>query len=815
MSEPADTSVAAGQEAVVPLPSPSPRPSHVAVNFIDSLQSGIISILQASLAEQMQSLHSKLTDDLTLTIRQEVSAVVNTVVSEQVKKQILESHLLTSEEAAKLSVANQPKKQQESSPDMAAVESLCEEIVDEKMREKMANVATKEVTDKIAGRLDEVEKRMIEDLLFDCEDPTERSAPAPTMESMKEEEEVEKKKRKEEPAVMVMEEEVDKPKTPVVKAPELVAPKPATPALLDEAENVEAKAEVETAKPEAELPAGEEEASNEEVITLPEQPKPEPAPEPDAKAEPEQEKLEHDNTIHKEHIRKKFFKWLHSMQKNREESTSLDFDAYKAEGHSRMSMFTKIAKVALASHKSMLSEAAKGVPGSTDLALLPSRADVNQKQKAFQALERKFSSFVDATNERLDKLEQMFKSSDLAAIDRTIEQSDSRDEATPPLTLMKKMANKMITLEKASNRTETVLKASDEKMQQIQKIAAESAGATRSMLAAAHQDKGIDAETLEASIQFKIDEMHAQVQSETKDVADQLSSDLENAVSMMKEDTKVIFDKLGEMSATPVDSFGEMAEIAHKWIKSLAESLKLVEKKQGGIEIFANQRGAMLYDDFVKLQASAAAALQCLGDDAISAADQMRKRGGAGKEMIRLVTELAVALNIFLNENELETEDKLVDQVFTRLTYKKPPLGAPPNEKERMTVKNMKDGLSQALDELARFLRMPAVASALAAGIGLQTLTAQVKKKTSLKESMNVFATMEYSQALQDALSTQILGAQEEVKNFERSFTTMITEIQQGQDTREALSKMSSGLDEMKIKMSKKLCFSHPHTSVR
>jgi hypothetical protein len=59
---------------------------------------------------------------------------------------------------------------------------------------------------------------------------------------------------------------------------------------------------------------------------------------------------------------------------------------------------------------------------------------------------------------------------------------------------------------------------------------------------------------------------------------------------------------------------------------------------------------------------------------------------------------------------------------------------------------------------------------------------------------------LEYSNNLQEVLSRQIMAAHEEVKNFEGTVRTMIAEIQDGESSREALAKMSSSMDEIRIK---------------
>jgi hypothetical protein len=167
-----------------------------------------------------------------------------------------------------------------------------------------------------------------------------------------------------------------------------------------------------------------------------------------------------------------------------------------------------------------------------NLASLPSRRDVNKGSKAMEQLEKKLGDFVEKTNDRLDRLEALFEAKDLEAVDRVLEGVEERENATPPVELLKTMAGKLVALEKRAEAVEGGMSQHKEVLGKLKKAVVDSGAVVEGLKKAVDAVPSVDpdavsAGTLEASIQFQIEDLHSKVGVELGELSEKLQGELE------------------------------------------------------------------------------------------------------------------------------------------------------------------------------------------------------------------------------------------------------------------------------------------------
>ena len=205
-----------------------------------------------------------------------------------------------------------------------------------------------------------------------------------------------------------------------------------------------------------------------------------------------------------------------------------------------------------------------------------------------------------------------------------------------------------------------------------------------------------------------------------------------------------------------------------KWLKALEESLKLVEKKQGGIELFAEANGKALYGSIQKLGAMAGSALRQVGDvPPQSIAAGIKKGEAKGEAVVDGLGAVAVALYDFL-EGVKGTGTVYELDVLKRLSFKRPPAKVP--------VKNCNAGLQMAFEALKDFMGSAAFERGLTV-CQVMSLQKQCLGLPSAEALSKTYTPLEYTHNLHDTMSVKIVGAVEEVKTLERGVQAIMSEL--------------------------------------
>ena len=200
---------------------------------------------------------------------------------------------------------------------------------------------------------------------------------------------------------------------------------------------------------------------------------------------------------------------------------------------------------------------------------------------------------------------------------------------------------------------------------------------------------------------------------------------------------------------------------------------------QGGIELFADQSGKEFYSTLQRLGSVAESALREIGNDPPqSLAGQIKANKDHGKAVLSAVGGVAIELFDFLDTARSNTYQS---DVLNRLSFKKPPAKA--------SAKNASAGLEKALEALEAFLG----GASHDPGVVVTNLLSLQKRCQGLLSPdrlAKTYTPLEYTHNLHDTLSVKIAAAHDEVKNFEGTVRTMISELQSGADGKEHLGKV-------------------------
>ena len=326
------------------------------------------------------------------------------------------------------------------------------------------------------------------------------------------------------------------------------------------------------------------------------------------------------------------------------------------------------------------------------------------------------------------------------------------------------------------------------------------------MLGGSGGASGEELSSVEASIDFKLEEFRTSVKAQLDRSAADLSDSIELSMESFHNEVENIsgeFSKLtGASMSTPLDA---LLSSAMGWLKSLEDSLRLVEKKQGGIEVsnadpstrsvtahnsdaifslrlsqlFADQDGKEFYSSLQRLGSSAGSALKEIGNDPPqSLVAQVKANNSQGKAVVKALGSVAVDLFDFLNSAKTKNYES---DVLNRLSFKRPPA--------KMSVKNACVGLEKALQVIEAFLGKASHDPGVVV-TNLLSLQRLCKGMASSDLITKMYTPLEYTHNLHDTLSVKIAAAHDEVKNFENTVKTMIAELQDGANGKEHLGKV-------------------------
>ncbi len=462
-------------------------------------------------------------------------------------------------------------------------------------------------------------------------------------------------------------------------------------------------------------------------------------------------------------IKIKFHRWLQSVR------PKMNLDEFAA-SRRKSSLFTKIALMKLSEHKLALQKAAKDT-SKADLKNLPSRSDVHTNmKKELKFLEERFNNFVTSTEARLEKLEAL--------------------TTPPPASQLSPINDRLAALESASADASRSLKPALETVSKLKSALTSQAGEMQSLKATIGSARAVVDDTrlsdLESSMDFKMKDLKEEMRGSIRLSGEDLSAAMNEELSRLRAEGDEVRDEVSRLSGTdPMDNFAGLTSEVVKWLCALSQSLKLIEKKQGGVDIFASKTGKMLYPSLQEIGKMSQELYDRFNSDLQGVSSHIRRMTPEGRSVIEDLTAIAVPIYRHLHEG---TEAS--SAILKRLSFKRPP--------RDIAVKNMETGLNLGLDSFRKFVALTSEKGMT--DLRLKSLLDTLANKLDSDAAATTYATLEHTNNLQDVLSTKVSAAHREVKIFEETVRSMISEIQDGENAREAVGKLSGSLDEVRIK---------------
>ncbi|GMH63522.1 hypothetical protein TrLO_g15998 [Triparma laevis f. longispina] len=772
--------------------------------FINHLQETIHEKITADLQNQLEDIRSEITS----TAKKEVTAVLKSgdILKGFVKKELNDLGVMDGD-----SVVNRGEGSDDELVDKVCGKLLNSDRFVEEVEGRVGGV--KEEVAEMSGRVSELEQRVIDVLLMEVEEEEEVKELKEEIAELKEEVREAKVEVEVEEEVVVVEPEPE-PEPELESGMKEPEPEPELePEPVAEPEHEpepEPEAEPEPI-PEPIVPSTPEPIKPETPITI-SAPEPSPLPPPTQEQDDDEEKKEEDfkssATVEieadapsadtpspepepvqpqlqpqtqprtgkvKESIKKKVRKWAASVRRTgRKRAESMFFDA---------------ATLQLERHKEQLVEAAKD-PSKVSLASLPKMRDVKKKDVHLEKLEKKIDEFFEKTDSRLTKLESWFGKSQIDVVNQKLEVKENKVSVLESIVDRINSVEEKLQVEQV--RVCSPLKESVDKIRKalgdnVKKVASLEAGGGLG------GKQEIDPAQIQEAMQMKLEKFKIDLQENLEKRAKEQAE--ENSLSMesFRNEVEVLSGEVSKVSGqnvpTPLDA---LLAVGLKWLKALEESLKLVEKKQGGIELFAEPSGKALYNNIQKLGAQAGSILrQISSNPPHTIAAGIKKKTVEGMSVVDGLGTMAVALYDFLESVKGSTYEL---DVIKRLSFKKPPSKVP--------VKNCKTGLDMAWKALKEFMGSAVFEEGVVV-CQILSLQKQCLGLPSAEVLSKTYTPLEYTHNLHDTISVKIAGAHEELKTLETGVKAMISELGSGAEGKELAKKLHNSMDEVRVKFNK------------
>ncbi|GMH89504.1 hypothetical protein TL16_g11478 [Triparma laevis f. inornata] len=413
-----------------------------------------------------------------------------------------------------------------------------------------------------------------------------------------------------------------------------------------------------------------------------------------------------------------------------------------------------------------------------------------EEGRSSRKLEKKIDEFFEKTDSRLTKLESWFGKSQIDVVNQKLEVKENKVSVLESIVDRINSVEEKLQVEQV--RVCSPLKESVDKIRKalgdnVKKVASLEAGGGLG------GKQEIDPAQIQEAMQMKLEKFKIDLQENLEKRAKEQAE--ENSLSMesFRNEVEVLSGEVSKVSGqnvpTPLDA---LLAVGLKWLKALEESLKLVEKKQGGIELFAEPSGKALYNNIQKLGAQAGSILrQISSNPPHTIAAGIKKKTVEGMSVVEGLGTMAVALYDFLESVKGSTYEL---DVIKRLSFKKPPSKVP--------VKNCKTGLDMAWKALKEFMGSAVFEEGVVV-CQILSLQKQCLGLPSAEVLSKTYTPLEYTHNLHDTISVKIAGAHEELKTLETGVKAMISELGSGAEGKELAKKLYNSMDEVRVKFNK------------